>query len=824
MFTQEEISKRIRDQLYLLDPEVSLEVGTPERKIIDIVAQSLTDVQFDKFVQTYQLDIDTKFGQDLDDFVQLFGFARQTAKRASGYVKFSRSTPADTAILIPAGTQVSTTGSITGPQILFTTVTDGIISQNGMYVEVPVEAVSPGNIGNITANKINRILSKNIDYPTVNNPTATFGGVEAETDDELKIRFKNNIFRNIAGTDDQLLALAIANQYTNRATAIGAVGKFKEYLTLSGTPGSATSSNPNAQYIYDFNYYLSNKENDITKFYNPQTDYTFSSVSGIGANQKNAHIVASQNIIRNPSPLTAPVAGTSALENFLQGNFSYAYTYMYSKGGESSISPPSNDVTFSEQVGTVTGIANSSGTSLAGGSVSYKTVYRKDLNSASPIWEAVGTLPTSRTFGVSTASINASPTTGTVATLTLTPAAGYSTVDLTGIESGTGNPNAIVTISNIGSPYNGVKTISSINPLTPSISYYVSGSSGTTTVTGTAIAAVTSFYDNLTVPIGEPPANDLTDGSLVLLEHEYLPRWSRNIYDAGNSYSNLNKVDIYISGQSTESAQDVASLPGNILVSDNPSSKYYIYKYKRVGVPSPVSTDPTAANYFVNLVWNPVRSIPSSLTINGTIYYLNTDYFFLKDITNLRDSYRASDGLEISSAMKNAQDNSVFSIDYTFDKLPYLTNKIIDSHRSVGQDILVHTANFRYFRVNLVIVYRNGFVPNTVNTEIITNLETYFNEQLFGAIMSFHDIENIVYQTNGVQNVRIAKSSDDPTYYGIQEVYSDGRFINTYDPELTDAILMEEIDLPRLYTLGPDDQGTGSPIAPIQKSQNNWTI
>jgi hypothetical protein len=821
MFTQEEISKRIRDQLYLLDPEVSLEVGTPERKIIDIVSQSLTDIQFDKFVQTYQLDIDTKFGQDLDDFIQLFGFARQTAKRASGFVKFSRSTPANTAIMVPAGTQVSTTGSVTGPQILFTTVVDGIIPTNGMYVEVPVEAVTPGNIGNITANKINRILSKNIDYPTVNNPTSISGGIEAETDDELKIRFKNNIFRNIAGTDDQFLALAIANQYTNRATTIGAVGKFKEYLTLDGTPGSATSQNPNAKYVYDFNYYLSNKENDVTKFYNPQVDYTFSVVSGNSANQKVPQIEAGVNSTRNPSPVGVPVAGTSILEDFLQGNFSYAYTYNYSPGGESSISPPSNSVTFSEQVGTVTAIANSSGTSLAGGTVQYKTVYRKDLNAASPIWESVGTMPVNKTFGVSTASIQTTGTT-TTATLTLTPISPETVVDLTGVEYGTNN--AVVTVSNLTSPYNGQKLITAIDPTIPSITFGVTGASGTAAVSGTAIVDVTSFYDNLTVPIGEPPANDLTDGSVVLLEHEYLPRWSRNVFDPEDVYSSLNKVDIYISGQNTDSAQDVTSLPGNILVSDNTYSKYYIYNYKRSGVPSPTSTDPDAGNYFVNLTWNPVRTIPDTLTINGDTYYLNTHYFLLKDVTNLRDSYRASDGIEITAAMKNAQDNSVFSVDYTFDKLPYLTNKIIDSHRAVGQDALVHTANFRYYRVNLVVVYRNGFVPNTVNTTIINNLETYFNEQLFGAILSFHDIENIVYQTSGVQNVRIAKSSDNPTYYGIQEVYANGRLIDTYDPEVTDAILLEEIDLPRLYTLGPDDQGTGSPIAPIQKSQNNWTI
>jgi len=822
MFTQEEISKRIRDQLYLLDPEISMEVGTPERKIIDVVSQSLTDIQFDKFIQTYQLDIDTKFGQDLDDFVQLFGFARQTAKRASGFVKFSRSTPASTAILVPAGTQVSTTGSVNGPQIFFTTAVDGIIPTNGMYTEVPVEAVSPGNIGNITANKINRILSKNIDYPTINNPTSTSGGMEQETDDELKIRFKNNIFRNIAGTDDQLLALAIANQYTTRATSIGAVSKFKEYLTLSGSPGTATSSNPNAKHVYDFNYYLSNKENDITKFYNPQTDYAFSVVGGTAANQQYPKITAGTTVLKNPAPISVPVAAISTNEDFLVGTYAYAYTYNYAPGGESSISPQSNKVTFSDQVGTVTAIANTSGTSLAGGTVQYKTLYRKDLNTASPIWESVGTMPVNRQFGISTASIVATPSVGTVAVLTLTPAVGDTVVDLTGIEYG--NSNAKVSISGLGSPYDGNKLITAINSSAPSITYAVSGIAGTASVTGTAIVDVTSFYDNLTVPLGEPPANDLVNGSVVLLEHEYLPKWSRNIFDENNAYSSLNKVDLYVSGQSIDNAQDVTAMPGNILVSDNTNSKYYVGNYRRFGVPLNTSNNPSAGNFFINLIWNPVRVIPDTLSINGNTYTLNQDYYLLKDITNLRDSYRSNDGIEITSAMKIATDNSVFSVDYNFDKLPYLTNRIIDSHRPVGQDVLVHTANFRYFRVNLVIIYRNGFVASSVDNSIINNLETYFNEQLFGAILSLNDIENVVDQTSGVENARIAKSTDDATYYGIQEVYENGVPKSTYNSTLVSSILLEEIDLPRLYSLGPDLQGTTSPVAPIQKSQNNWTL
>ena len=164
--------------------------------------------------------------------------------------------------------------------------------------------------------------------------------------------------------------------------------------------------------------------------------------------------------------------------------------------------------------------------------------------------------------------------------------------------------------------------------------------------------------------------------------------------------------------------------------------------------------------------------------------------------------------------------NGVEWDEYTFDKLPYLTNRLLESHRQIGQDVLVHTARFRYFRINLVAIYNNGFVVNEVNNTLVNNLETFFNNQFFGAIIQLNDLVQVAYQTAGIDNVRFATSSDDAVYYGLEEVTATGEFIQRFEQD----VLLEDIDLPILYSLGPNTQGTDAPIAPIQKTQNNWIV
>src|SRR3954447_18688859 len=104
--TSLDYSSQIIDQLKILIPDLSLDPLTPERKIVDTVAEILAESSIDPYILNYQYDIDTKVGSDLDKFVALFGFARQAGRRATGTVTFSRAQAANDDILIPSGTIV----------------------------------------------------------------------------------------------------------------------------------------------------------------------------------------------------------------------------------------------------------------------------------------------------------------------------------------------------------------------------------------------------------------------------------------------------------------------------------------------------------------------------------------------------------------------------------------------------------------------------------------------------------------------------------------------------------------------------------------------
>lgn len=713
MWTQEEISQRIRDAMFLLDPEVSLEPGTPERKIVDAVSSVLAEVNIDRFVQNYTFDIDTKFGQDLDDFVGIFGFARQAAKRATGYVTFSRQTPAPAPVLIPAGTLISAPATSVSPEVTYRTVSDAVIATNQSTVRVLIEAVVAGSIGNISAGKVTAVTGlalSNVSGVINNAPIS--GGADQESDSELKVRFRNTVFRNIAGTMDQFLAIALSANETNRAIVIGPVSKFSEYVQIP-LDGIIDSSNPHAKYIYPYNYFLSSDGTDSALLYTPEMDYTWGTAT-VGDGY--APIVRISNVV-NTHGTVAPTVAVSGTGNLTGTNLQWAYTYVYSVGGESGLSPASGSVSPSGESVLISTIGTGSGlTNDLGGTPVARKVYRLE----DEVWGLVGTL----------------------------------------------NDNT-----------------------------------------------TTTYTDNIVGLGSTPPTTDLTVNKVLYLEHEYISKNSRNFIDDLNSVSILNKVDVYISGQDSEPASDVVTGPGISFVNDAQSKYYNQNYYRHSGTAAP--TFPTVGNKFIQLMWTPILNIPEQLIINGVTYEKDTDYWMIKDISSLRESVRARDGLEVSAAMGTAISGNSFPVTYDFDKLPLLTQEITDRHKQVGQDVLVHTAKYRYFKVNLVIIYRTGFSKANVDQELQVALTSFFEAQKFGSILQPGDILQVVYQIPGVETARFATSFDDASHYYLEEVDSNGNHIEYFNPNLD--LLLEDIELPVFYGLGPNADG------PIQKTHNTWT-
>jgi uncharacterized phage protein gp47/JayE len=274
--TSSDISQQIITQLKVLIPDLSLDPNTPERKIVDTVSDVIAEASIDQYVLNYQYDVDTKVGTDLDKFVALFGFARQAGRQATGTVTFSRATPAERDILIGSGTQVIKPASSVSPQATFFTTAPVVISLGATQAEAPIQASDVGPLGNVAAGTITQMGTAAVtDVSSIMNENSTTGGASVESDAELRVRFKNTIFRNIAGTRDQYLALAIASKFANKANVLGPQSRFIEYIQIEPDL-TILSQIPYSKWTYNFDYYVTSGTSDIETFYTKGgIDYTF---------------------------------------------------------------------------------------------------------------------------------------------------------------------------------------------------------------------------------------------------------------------------------------------------------------------------------------------------------------------------------------------------------------------------------------------------------------------------------------------------------------------------------------------------------------------
>lgn len=239
--TQSDYSAQMLAQLRLLDPSVSAEVGTPERKIFDTIASVLASAQIDLTQLSGTLDIDSKVGSNLDNFLALFGFGRQQPVKASGFVEFSVTSALTQDIIIASGTQVmapqtsvSIGGSIDEIQnVIFETTFQVTLTAGQLSVLAPVRAITAGSLSNVAANTVNSWAGNVVfGIQEINNPAAISGGIDTEDDDELKIRFKNTVFRNLAGTQDQYIALATSASSTTKVNVVGPISRYREYIQV----------------------------------------------------------------------------------------------------------------------------------------------------------------------------------------------------------------------------------------------------------------------------------------------------------------------------------------------------------------------------------------------------------------------------------------------------------------------------------------------------------------------------------------------------------------------------------------------------------------
>lgn len=690
-----DFSAQMVAQLRLLDPSISAEIGTPERKIIDTVARSLADNQVDLTGLAGATDIDSKFGSNLDQFTSLFGFGRQGATYATGYVVFTRNTPAPANINIPQSATIqSNTITSQGQYLQYRTTVGGTIVQGATSSSpIPVQCTVSGSAGNAAINTLTNLVGVPLvtGVTSVTNPAPITQGTDAESDDAYKVRFKNTVFRNLAGTEDQYLALAVSTAYTTKANVVGPISRYQEYVQIpdvddAGYLGGVQYSNgatlPNGSVIA------------IANTGGTQNQWTTSLSS----------IPYAQDIYVNPPPAVS--------------NGQLPSQYFFRRG---------TDFNFN-----------------------YPPIYFGDTERES--------------------------------------------------ETSTSAPN--FTFLNVYNP-------SSPNPLTG------------------LIAA--------------------TPQSVLLSEFSYLSSASRNSI----KHNVYNCVDIYVDGSNPTSASCVFLL-GAQTFSINPTSALCVENFRRDGEPT---VRPHPGNYFTPLFQSPLTSLPNtiSVTVGSTVYnyYLGYHYWLVHEYDILGGSVRARDGIEWSnflnadttgagapgvqpsvpyqpvvapynpsggSAPGTTTVNTLSSsqqveVDgYGFDANITVLQATLEDSKQITTDVLAHSANNRYFKIDATVVYDPSANPSTTNVAISAGLQAYFNNQNFGSVILLSDLLAVVQQAPGVTNVRWSNDLPSlPNFIRVYETDINGYPLHTPYVDRSAQGGTSNIETQRIYFPGNlSDFSTGS--------------
>lgn len=231
MATPTEVATRIINNLNIVDPELNTGVATPVREIIDAVAIEIAGVTDSNARLMSQFNIDTYSGTQLDELCSLFGFTRKIATQSYGTVTFQRIN-ADTELYIPQGTQFVRPETQTSNAVMFTTTNDTYMVAGQTTIYIPCISVLGGAFNNVPANTITGQV--NSTYTTrIWNAEAFTGGRDYENDDALRTRFKATVFKNIAGTRDQYIAIAESFDSVNSYRMFSIRTNNIEYVTVN---------------------------------------------------------------------------------------------------------------------------------------------------------------------------------------------------------------------------------------------------------------------------------------------------------------------------------------------------------------------------------------------------------------------------------------------------------------------------------------------------------------------------------------------------------------------------------------------------------------
>lgn len=733
----DQITQSIINQLKALDATVSAEVGTPERKIIEATAEMIASAYVDFNVLSSSTDINQMSGGTLDAYLGNFGFGRQQPTYATGAVTFSSgSTPPATDITIPRGTQVAATTA--NGTLIFTTTQSVVLhaTDNPPQVDAPVACSTPGTIGNVTANTVTGFgsLGSTVSGITsVTNSAAMSGGADGEDDIALRTRFQNTFLRNMGGTYDNFLALAVSQTAVTKANVIGPISRFQEYIQVPAT--------------------LDTAQHTLTVIETEDASGNFT-------------FTVTQNAGYDSTGTRFPHKATTAVSTNPYSKFTYGQQFYLTDGGlgaSSTFYKPNVDYVFNANpISAASGsaqILNNSGTPDTQGFTFNANNHRPNvtfLNPYDPILNLTG--DQRFTLGVTTLLLEH-------AYISRSSRNDY----------GNGILNCVDIIVNGSNPV----SVSS-NEVVPT-----SNSDLSSDPTDASLFIYNANYARAldgTTPYGTPA---FTTPSRILPLYWQpvlsLPN-SLKISDGTNTYT------YYLANYRPPSWQANTTFhTGDVIIP--PTQNGYSYKCTGTGI--------TAGSQPVWPTSGSVTSGGATfITVKGTYYNdaaltLPAHYALVNEITGYYGTIRARSGLEMFYLVGGVASNGTYTTgkemrslvgdaftikNYTFDQNISDLQAIYDQQKPVTTDALVHRAYTRYFRPYVTVMYTPGSTPAVVNASVQAAVASFFENNYYGTAIQLSDILQAVHNVPGIDNVRW--TNDDPsTGNKVEETYADGTAI-----------------------------------------------
>ena len=237
------------------DPAIDTSEPSPVRNIINAVAEmgAQADVAYDR---SLEWDVSKLSGRDLDNHVELYGFSRIPAKHASGFVTLGFGINTTRDYILPKGTKFHS--SARDERGLYTYVsTEAIgIPRYTAYISVPVRSEFPGAIYNARPGEV-RVIDYQLEQLTkVLNEKPITGGKREESDEELRSRFRTQLFRNNLGNESWYRSIAERHSNVVGTQIIKPSQETEEHLKIVQGKAQCTEDSLIFTYPSTFSVYL----------------------------------------------------------------------------------------------------------------------------------------------------------------------------------------------------------------------------------------------------------------------------------------------------------------------------------------------------------------------------------------------------------------------------------------------------------------------------------------------------------------------------------------------------------------------------------------